>query len=242
MDTACSKNLNLVFMKSFDKLVVLENDIEHQGLPDSMQDILDENKHTEHQIWWWFGEDVRQNPEKSMMQFNALAANSLFITQPSFVGYGNSFEGKLFLFKKLMEVGIKISIGIAYYPNFYWFLINWLGDIQSRPKVDRQRLFEDLKACVNYHDIYYADSVELKTTDKRLLDCFLKLTWDDLMVNYFEKGMEVRIKATGEVVKLEFVYFSDKPERFTFCYDDGIDRKEKRVPIPQLGLSEIEKI
>ena len=88
-------------MEPFNKIVILENDEERQGLPDSMQAIIDHDTthEIEKQVWWWFGEDVRQNTEQSFAKFKALAPDTLFFTNPSFAGYGNSFDGKLFLFK-----------------------------------------------------------------------------------------------------------------------------------------------
>ncbi len=229
------------YFMNHSKLVVLENDIEHQGLPECIKDILDEHKETPHEIWWWFGEDVRQNPEKSISKFKSLAPDSFFISQPSFVGYGNSFDGKLFLFKKLMDFGVKISLGIAYYPDFYWFLINWMGE-QRRPSV-RIELFDQLKACLEFHEISYASPVDIQCTDADQLSLFKRLTWKDLMQNYFQRGDNVLIKETGVVVKLESVYLGNALEHCTFWYDDGIDRSNgKRIPIPELKRTEIEKV
>lgn len=71
-------------MKKFDKMLVLENDIQHQGLPDHLQDIIDINKKPA-DIWWWFGEDVRQNTAKSFKRFAEAAADPgmLVISNPS---------------------------------------------------------------------------------------------------------------------------------------------------------------
>ena len=182
-------------MEPFKKIVVLENDEQRHGLPDSMQSILDANKDTPSEVWWWFGEDVRQNTQQSFAKFKELAPDSLFVTNPSFAGVGNSFDGKLFLFKMLMEQGIKIRLHIAYYPDFYWFLISWMGE--SRKKTERQELLATLKACLDFHGISYASSIEVRFADQPL-SLFTRLTWDSLMENYFEKGDKVRIKVVHQ--------------------------------------------
>ena len=224
------------------KIVVLENDQQFQGLPLPLQDIYDE--HTgDKEVWWWFGEDVRQNTQACLAKFRELAPNCVFITQPSFVGVGNSFDGKLFLFKNLASLGIKIKVNIVYAPDFYWFLIGWLGS--KHDKNSRTEALQTLKFCVEYHDIGYSskpygnpDSLDIDTL-------FTALTWDSLMENYFQKGDLVKLKSSGEIVKLTYAYLSDKEERCDFSIDDGIPdekRRELNMPIKHIRRNKIEKI
>jgi len=183
------------------KFLILENDIEQQGLPDFLQDVLDINKEIPYKVWWWFGEDVRQNPEKSFERFSNIDSDTFILTNPSFVGYGNSFEGKLNLFCKLMELGIKIRIGVIYYPDFYWFLVKWLHDrgcyVGSQKEKDKE--IAKLKACLDYHEIY---SIKFDTilNDVPIKEAIKRLTWGWLSELYFKDKSTVYHKGVKREV------------------------------------------
>ncbi len=189
-------------MKDFNKILVLENDIEHQGLPDQIDNVI-HSIGKPHDVWWWFGEDVRQNTERSLKRFAEITPDTLVMTQPSFVGYGNTFEGKLALFAKLAEMNVRLMLGIVYYPDFYLYVLYWLHRLDKK---ERERYIPMLKLALESHEIYCVDWMEIYVHNAKFSDCIKQLTWEDISKNYYDKKIDrVRIKSTGEVFKIGYV-------------------------------------
>lgn len=225
------------------KILVLENDIEHQGLPDVLQEIVEENDEYDFDIWWWFGEDVKQNTEKSFKRFAEASKNNILcISYPSFVGYGNSFDSKLFLFTKLMEQGIKLKLGICYYPDFFWFLVKWANDINKSYKTKKEKLttINLLKKNLEFHEIYNINWSDAYMSKTKLHDNLTRLNWDSLSKYIFESDEIVKVKATGEKKELRYIYINiDKPFESTVALDNGTNSYSSDEDIT---LAEIEKI
>lgn len=222
--------------ETYKDLLILEND--SFKIPHYLQDILDETS-IPFEIWFWFAEDVRQNTQKSFARFAAIKSTTFLITSPSFVGLGNSFEGKLFLFKKLMEAGIKINIGVMYYPDFYWFLVKWLHETGAYIGSQKKKNLEinSLKKCLSFHRIYRLDSNNVLIEDQPLFESMELITWETLMPNYFPTKLKVKVKSTGEIWPIYWTYINiDDPEKseITLHMPDQPNNKFK--------LSEIEHL
>jgi len=224
-------------MKEF---LILENDIEAQGLPDFLQDVLDINKNIPYKVWWWFGQDVSQNPEKSIKKFSNISQDTFLLTNPSFVGYSNSFEEKLNLFYKLMELGIKIKIGVVYYPDFYWFLVKWLHDTGcyvGAQKVKNKEI-DKLKSCIEYHEIY---SISYNTilNDTPIQEAIKRITWEWLNKMYFKDKSKVIFK--GKNREVGYVCIDENtPEKSEINLVKKLSTKS--YTYERVAISEIQKL
>lgn len=189
-------------MEPYNRILILENDIESQGLPDILDDVIAIEK-LPHDVWWWFKYDIKQNPQEGFKRFAKVSKDTLIVSYPSFVGWDNTFEGNLFLFTKLKEAGIKIRISICYYPDFYLFVLKWLHDLRSdeRPK----KSIDMLKSVLKYHEIYYFRSEEI-WDDKKLSECSIRLTWKSLEDNYFGNKKKFKVNSTGEILEIGWIH------------------------------------
>lgn len=229
--------------KLFSKVVVLENDEEFKGLPISIEyllktkDIKDKDK----EIWYWFSEDFRQHTQGCITRFDVLCNSSFFISQPSFCGFGNSFDKYVNIFFALYERGIKLSLGVIY-ANFYWYIVGWIGG--KHRESEKIKSLNLLRMCLEYHDIYYTEKI-LVNESETFEQIFTAVTYSSLMENIFIDGDKVRIKEKGQIVELEYVYLSDKIEHCAFVYNDGIPDDKRRdlgKPIREYKRHEIEKV
>ena len=93
------------------QILVLENDIEPQGLPHLLRRTLKYSP-VPYNVWWWFSQYVIQHPEDSLRRFSEIQSDTLLLSQPSFAGWDNAFEDKMDLFVTLMEKGIKSIVYI----------------------------------------------------------------------------------------------------------------------------------
>jgi len=221
------------------KVLILENDSKFQGFPDIIQDFIQDNPKLKVDEWFWFGEDVRQNPEKSMKRFASIKDCTMVLTYPSFVGAGNSFEGKLWLFSKLMENNIKIKITVIFYPDFYWFLVKWLHDGYDPRK--KKADIETLKKVLQYHEIYSLKYGDVRRSHKGVdFDTLTRISWEDLSKNYFPKKEKVRVIASGKVYPVSYVHINvDKPEESSVSLDFGTNTYSSA---DDLKIGQIEKI
>lgn len=221
------------------KVLILENDSEFQGLPTVLKDIVEENDHLKFETWFWFGEDVRQNTEKSFKRFAALQPDTMLLTYPSFVGVGNSFEGKLRLFAALMEKGIKIKISVIFYPDFYWYLVKWANDMMDprKKKVD----IETLKLVLQYHEIYTIKYLDVhRSHQKTDFNELKRLTWEDLSKHCFLRKEKVKVVKTGEVYPLMYVHINvDQPDKSTVNLDFGQSGFSTKDEMPLTAITKI---
>lgn len=192
-------------MKGFKKILVLENDIEKQGLPNIIEDILEASS-TPYDVWWWFSQSIRQHSAEGIQRFAETHGNTFYLSYPSFVGWDNSFEDKLHLFKVLKEHGIKLNIGICHYPNFFNYLVKKMYEFNRKTYIEDLECYNILKECVEFHNIYDINYLSVRSSDN--IENELKLiTWEDLS-KYFFKCKEskkdkdfdsVKVLATGEI-------------------------------------------
>lgn len=232
-------------MKNIKRFLVLENDIESQGLPDILKDCLDVSTDIPYEVWWWFNQSVIQETKKSFERFKKVKPDTLLITYPSFVGYDNSFESKLRLFKELKDQGIKIKIGVLYYKSFYWFLVKWLheygagmGDFQKKKKE-----IEILKECLAYHHICYFTYEDVSFKDVPILDAIKRITWKSLEKKYFPEKQKFKINKTGEIKTVYNIYINtDYPEKSHIGYATETKKGSHYSSSNDLKLSEITKI
>jgi hypothetical protein len=226
-------------MKKIKKVLILENDSEFQGFPDVIKDFLEDNPKLEVDKWFWFGEDVRQNPIKSLERFASVKDDTMVLTYPSFVGHGNSFEGKLSVFAQLMKHNVKLKMTIIFYPDFYWYLVKWMHDGYDPRK--KKADIEILKSVLQFHEIYTLKHHDVRRSHKEVdFKKLPRLTWSDLEKNYFQRKEVVRVKATGKEYPLMYIHINlDEPEKSSVSLDLN---KNVYTNADDLKLSEIEKI
>lgn len=209
-------------MTEISRILVLENGSEKQGLPFNVKKTIQKDGGRSHKAWFDFGIDIRTTPKESIAEFAAQTPDTLILSQPSFVGWDNSFDDKLHLFKKLKDLNIKLTVAVIYQPNFYWFVIKWLSDLSDMKKKYREASKTLLKECLEFHNIHYILPYDACNQKKSLADCMIPLTWEYLVQNYYEKGDKIKINATGKVKTVQWMWISsDTPESSTVHFNKG---------------------
>lgn len=224
-------------MQNFKKLLILENDTQSQGLPEMLEDCIN-NQKLPYNVWWWFNQSIIQKPEESFKTFSEIDSETLLVSYPSFAGYGNTFESKIYLFDKLKEQNIKLNIAILYYPSFYWFLIKWLHNISPSITGDKekQKVIKVFKEVIEYHNISFF------TYDKPLLESINRITWQTLEPNYFYRDQKLKIKSTGEIINFFSICVNEnKPENTKITYLEELEN-DKYTFNDSLRIDDVEKL
>lgn len=225
------------------KLLVLENDTKHMGIPDMLDRVLKANRGYEIDPWFWFSADVRQNPEMSFKRFAAASADpeTWCITYPSFAGPGNSFEGKLSLFKALMDHKIKLRIYVVHYPDFYWFLVSWLHDIGAALGSDKRKVkdIDILKEVLAFHEIYSAPYRAISSKGTTLDKAMERVTWERLQPNHFSRHEKVKIRCTGKIVEFAGIRADDSDDITVNVWEPT--GKGNSQTLKTYSLSEVER-
>ena len=204
-------------MNNIKKFLILENDIQHQGLPYILTDCLETIPEIPYDVWYWFGEDVRQNPEKSFARFAAVESETLILSYPSFVGYGNSFEGKLHLFKVLKDKGIKLNLALMKYPDFYWYVVKWMNDDNHNPKKKAEEI-EVLKKVLDYHTIGYFTYNDIVIHEKPFFESIKDITWESLEGYYYPRKSKCKEISTGVIREVNHVYIKEDKVEDSIIY------------------------
>lgn len=200
----------------FKDILILENDTERQGLPDILQDILD-NEKVPHKTWWWFKQDVLQNTQESFKRFSEVSKDTMLLSYPSFLGWDNTFESHLHLFKELMKKGIKLKICIIYHPNFYLCVLNYMTELEGSKKQIETKLNE-LKEMLNFHEIYATNYYAISVYDSLLKDASTRLTYEWLKENYYVKGDKICNLETNKIHTVSFCIINEKKESINDSY------------------------
>lgn len=233
-------------MKDFTKFLILENDIEHQGLPDTLKRITEAWTEIPYEVWWWFSEDIRQHADQCLDRFKNLEPGTVILSNPSFAGYGNSFTGKLHLFAVLKSQGIKLDMVIVYYPNFFDYVLNWFYETASKPKVEREKQRNLLKEVLEYHNVTYVTFEALTDATiraKELPEFFsitTPLTYELIIDKYYSEKSKVRQISTGRIVEVFYVSINPQyPEynKVSIFNDKGGCNSADDIP-----FNDIEKI
>lgn len=191
----------------YDKILVLENDIEFQGLPSILKHILIDAT-IPHKVWWNF-----DNTSDDDTYLHLLNDKTLLLAYPSFAGPGNTLENKLFFFLKLKEAGIKINLCVIYYTDFYWYILQWLNDYNFN-KAKKKNKLQLLKEILDFHNITYIKYMDATLKNNVIEEHSIKITYDSIIENYFETDSNVKIKETGEVYPVYSTsIYENEPER-----------------------------
>lgn len=209
-------------------------------LPDVLESVIADNKDLNPEVWHWFGEFMRQYPEKGFKRFARLTKGTLCFANPSFVGLGNSFWGKVILMQKLMQQNIKIRIAITYYPDFYWYLVKWVNEFGPYAGAHKEKAAQVaiLKEVLGYHEVYSVDHKKAYMGDKKVTDLLEPITWELLEKMYYPRGTMVRVKTSGDVLPIYSVYVRVNDRNDTTIYL----RDEKNPNRRSCTFEDIEKI
>ncbi len=190
------------------KFLILENDTPHQGLPDMLTDCLEMISDVPYDVWYFFNVDVQNHPKESLARFAAVESDTLILSYPSFVGYGNSFEGKLRLFKTLKDKGIRLNLAIMKYPDFYWYLVKWVNDENYNPKKKKEEI-EILKEVLDFHSIGYFRYDDVVIREIPFFEAIKSITWESLELYYYPRKSKVKEISTGIVREVEYVFIRE---------------------------------
>jgi len=196
----------------YNKFLVLENNIQQQGLPNIIEEVLHYHPEMQKEVWWFFSQDMRQNEEKCFEKLSKLTNETFIITYPSFMEWFSSFEEQLYIFDKLIDRNIKLRIGVIH-QDFYWYIIKWLhGDKHN--KTNMNKYIRMLKRILKFHEIYHAKYNEIHFKHEGIFEKLKRVTWLSLEENYYREFEKLKVKATGEVEDIKFIYINpDDPEK-----------------------------
>lgn len=188
----------------FNKILILENDIESQGLPDVIQDIID-TENVPYETWWWFKQDILQNTADCIKRFAKISKDTMLLTYPSFIGWDNTFESHLHLFEELMKKQIKIRICVVYYSSFYLYVLKYMSNLNGSKKQIQAKL-DSLKAILEYHEIYSTEYYKVAVKDISLKNASTRLTFEWLKENYYIHGDKIKVIETGKILRVNCAY------------------------------------
>ena len=189
-------------MINYKRILVFENDLEHQGLPRQLKTLLNKED-VSYDVWYNFNYSFYRSAEENFKHLSELPEDTLVVTEPSFVGADNQFSRYINLFLKLKELNIKLNIAILYSSDFFVYLLKHLS-IETR-YMKKEVNHKQLKEILDFHSIYKIES-DIGTS--------ILIDYDKLLESYFETHRKlgktkVRVKATGEIYNVQYIYYGD---------------------------------
>lgn len=197
-------------MINYKKILVFENDSERIGLPVAI-DYIEKAENRNFEVWWDFSSSFHWDREAAFKRLSEINNETLVLSNPSFVGPGNSFSGYLGLFLKMKELGIKLNLAITYYPDsFFMYLLKFLYEEQNYLKKENNHRM--LKEVLDYHNIYEIDMSNIIGNSNGVIsNSYRSITWQHLMFYYYEthrkNRAKLRIRATGEIYDAYYVNY-----------------------------------
>ncbi len=229
-------------MIEFDKILFLENDIRHIGLPDVLKDCA-EIENVPYDTIFSFSQEMNSNPNQVADTITSLNENLLVVAYPSFVGYGNSFEGKLSVLSFFMSKGIKLNLAIVFGDDFYLYLVNWINNLDKKNRVFYILMLESI---LKYHTVYYVTFYSIYGDGLKINDTAKKLNYDDVIKYHFPRRSKFKVLATGEELITDYVSIDkndfEKCHVLSYYESDEDNGRGKLWKEKKYKLSEIEKI
>jgi len=152
-------------MKAFNKILVLEND--ETRLPVRLSSFLSKNQSSLKEIWYNFNHTI------DMKRLVEECKHSMFVCEPSFVGYDNEINSYVLLFLNLKELNADMHICLIF-DDFVEYLLDFIYSEGNKSKIEAKE--EMVKEVLDYHSIF---TINHRTFHKE------RITWDSLIKKTF---------------------------------------------------------
>lgn len=226
------------------KIVILENDQiwgDNNLLPYIIKDFCEIYKDSIIEVWDRFSIDVMQDSKGSMDRFkNYVNDGFQFLTYPSFCTYDSMFDGWAIFLHNLAEYGVSITVNVIFGTDGK-DLLALARERHNEVYGSMKHVKEKIESAISKHNIKYLSyenaSISTHLHDETdALSVFIPLTIELFLSKMFKRKDKFKVIATGEILEVDYVYFS---RDHNHCTVSSFDENENER---EFKFEEVEKI